>query len=131
MATGSAEGANGTKSVLVVEDNELVRRIYINCIEELGFDAIETERPEQALDLMREYAPDLVIMDIMMPGMSGLELIGLIRADASLAQTPVVAVTTLADETGGPRFLEAGFDAYLGKPISLDALARLIGRFVH
>lgn len=131
MATGAPVHAGLGKSVLVVEDNELVRRIYLNCIEEMGFDALESESPEDVLDMMHEYAPDLVIMDIMMPGMSGLELIELIRADADLAATPVVAVTTLADEEGGPRFIEAGFDAYLGKPISLDALAKLIGRFVN
>ncbi|WP_109109621.1 response regulator [Azospirillum sp. TSO35-2] len=80
--------AEKTRTILVDEDNALMRKLFVRCLEEGGFSVVETADPVTVLDLMRDRTPDLVAMDIVMPGLSGLELIKCIRADGALSTKP-------------------------------------------
>lgn len=119
-----------TRTILVVEDNVLMRKLFVRCLEEGGFTVIETADPMAVMDLMHECAPHLVVMDIVMPGLSGLDLIKRIRADAALAATPVVAVTNLATPADKRRLTEAGFDGHVSKPIKPKEFQAAIAGFL-
>lgn len=119
-----------TRTILVVEDNMLMRKLFVRCLEEGGFTVIETADPMAVMDLMHECAPHLVVMDIVMPGLSGLDLIKRIRADAALAATPVVAVTNLATPADKRRLTEAGFDGHVSKPIKPKEFQAAIAGFL-
>ncbi len=119
---------NKAQTILVVEDNVLMRKLFVRCLEEGGYTVVEAEDPRLVIDLMRDVTPDLVVMDIVMPNVSGVELIKMIRADAALAATPVVAVTNLATPADKRRLTDAGFDAHVSKPIKpKDFLATIVG----
>ncbi|AWB07674.1 response regulator (plasmid) [Azospirillum humicireducens] len=112
-----AETVEKTRTILVVEDNVLMRKLFVRCLEEGGFVVVEASDATSVLSLMREMAPDLVVMDIVMPGLSGLDLIKQIRGDDELAATPVLAVTNLATPADKRRLADAGFDGHVSKPI--------------
>lgn len=127
----AANGAvNGAPTILVVEDNALMRKLFVRCLEEGGYTVVEAEDPRTVIDLMRERTPDLVVMDIVMPNVSGIELIRTIRTDAGLAATTVVALTNLATPADKRRLADAGFDAHVSKPIKpkefLETIASLM-----
>ena len=105
------------QTILVVEDNVLMRKLFVRCLEEGGYAVDETDDPRTVLDRMRARTPDLVVMDVVMPNLSGVELIKQIRADRQLAPTPVIAVTNLGTPADKRRLADAGFDAHVSKPI--------------
>lgn len=122
MANQGVAGATGrdmdkARTIMVVEDNVLMRKLFVRCLEEGGFTVVEADDARGAIDLMRAALPDLVVMDIVMPGISGVELIRIIRADPELAGTPVVAVTNLATPADKRRLADAGFSGHVSKPI--------------
>ena len=107
------------KKVLVVEDNELNLRLFCDLLRAHDY-AVEGVRDgRDALASARSFAPDLIIMDIQMPHVSGLELIEALRADEALRTTPVMAVTAYAGKADEDRIRAAGADAYVSKPIAL------------
>lgn len=124
MADAGTEGRS-PKSILIAEDNDLVRHIYVTTLQNRGFHVIEAE-PAEVLEYARKRLPDLVILDIVMPGLSGMDLIREIRADPRLVGLRVVAATSIHDEDSARRLLDAGFDVYVPKPIALDAFGDLI-----
>ena len=107
------------KRVLVVEDNDLNRKLFCDVLRANGFAVEPCADGEQALASARGFAPDLVIMDIQLPHVSGLELIAEMKRDAALAATPVLAVTAYAGKGDEERIREAGADNYLAKPVSI------------
>lgn len=109
--------AEAPASILVVEDNVLMRKLFVRCLEEGGYSVAEAENSLDVIEMMREAPPDLVVMDIVMPGLSGVELIKQIRADAGLREVKVVAVTNLATPADKRRLADAGFDGHVSKPI--------------
>jgi two-component system cell cycle response regulator DivK len=119
------------KTVLIVEDSELNMRLFNDLLEAFGYRTVKTRDGRQALPLAREHNPDLIVMDIQLPEISGLELTDRLKKDAGLKHIPVVAVTAFAMRGDEQRVLAAGCDAYLSKPISvrtfLDTIARFIG----
>lgn len=117
------------RTILVVEDNVLMRKLFVRCLEEGGYTVIEAEDPRDVVELMSEAVPDLVVMDIVMPGMSGVELIKLIRADQRLSKTPVLAVTNLATPADKRRLADAGFDGHVAKPIKPRDFIATVGSF--
>jgi two-component system cell cycle response regulator DivK len=117
IAGGMGPDMEKARTIMVVEDNVLMRKLFVRCLEEGGFTVVEADDARGAIDLMRAALPDLVVMDIVMPGISGVELIRLIRADADLAATPVVAVTNLATPADKRRLADAGFNGHVSKPI--------------
>lgn len=119
-----------TRTILVVEDNVLMRKLFVRCLEEGGFTVVEASDATSVMELMRDMAPDLVVMDIVMPGLSGLELIRQIRADSALAATPVLAVTNLATPADKRRLTEAGFDGHVSKPIKPKEFQASVASFL-
>ena len=117
--------------VAVVEDNP-DNRLLIRVLLEQAYQVSEYENGQAALDGLRRERPDLVLLDISLPGMDGPEVLGQIRADATLRDLPVVALTAHAMKTDRQRFLDKGFDEYVAKPITdeqelFGVIERLLG----
>jgi two-component system cell cycle response regulator DivK len=119
------------KTILIVEDNDLNLRLFDDVVRSCGYDTVTTRDGRQALSLAREHRPCTVIMDIHLPGMSGLDIARAMRADASLAGMRILAVTALAMKGDEEMIRAAGCDEYLSKPVSIprfvDTLARMAG----
>ncbi len=107
------------KKVLVVEDNELNLRLFCDLLRAHDYDAEAVRDGREALDRARAFTPDLIVMDIQMPHVTGLELTIAIRADDDLKAIPIMAVTAYAGKGDEERIRAAGADAYVSKPISL------------
>lgn len=122
--------ADKTQTILVVEDNILMRKLFVRCLEEGGYTVVESTDARSVLPLMHELQPDLVVMDILMPDLSGFELIKQVRADRAVAATPVVAVTNLATPADKKRLAEAGFDGHVSKPIKPREFQSLVAKFL-
>src|ERR1700741_3933503 len=114
MATAPA-----TKKVLVVEDNELNMKLFCDLLDAFGFQAVQSRDGLKAVDLAREHKPDLIIMDIQLPEVSGLDLTRWIKDDSSIAQIPIMAVTAFAMRQDERLVREAGCEAYMSKPIQM------------
>ena len=105
--------------ILIVEDNEKNLKLARDLLQFKGFRTIDAGTGEQALLLAAEHAPDLILMDIQLPGMDGITALGRLRAEPRTAAIPVVALTAFAMKDDRERFLAAGFTGYLTKPISV------------
>ena len=111
------------KSILVVEDNELNLRLFCDLLNAHGYSAHPVRDGRDALAKAREVSPDLIIMDIQLPHVSGLELIGQMKADLTLRAVPIMAVTAFAGADDEARIRAAGANDYVTKPVTL-------GRFI-
>ena len=107
------------KLILIVEDNDKNLKLVRDVLQVKGYATVEAGNAEDGIVLARERKPDLVLMDIQLPGMSGIDAIGVLRADPATAAIPVVAVTASVMPQDRNKIMEAGFDAYIGKPINL------------
>ena len=107
------------KTVLIVEDNELNMKLFHDLLESRGYQTIQTRNGMEALDLAREHHPDLILMDIQLPEVSGLEVTRWLKADDELKSIPVIAITAFAMKGDEERIREGGCEAYLSKPISV------------
>jgi CheY-like chemotaxis protein len=110
------------RTVLIVEDNPRNRRLVRDVLAHAGFRTLEAETAEDGLELAQEHPPDLVLMDIQLPGIDGVEALGRLRADRRTAAIPVIALTAFAMKEDRDRFDAAGFDAYVEKPVDVRAL---------
>ena len=119
------------KTVLVVEDNELNMKLFHDLLEAKGYNIVQTRNGLEAIDLAREHRPDLILMDIQLPEVSGLEVTKWIKEDDDLRSIPVIAVTAFAMKGDEERIRQGGCEAYLSKPISvtkfLDTVKTYIG----
>jgi two-component system cell cycle response regulator DivK len=115
--------------VLVVEDNEKNMKLVRELLEATGYRPLEATTGSLALDLAIEHRPDLVLMDIRLPDIGGLEALSRLRADERTATIPVLAVTAQAMQGDRERFLAAGFDGYLSKPIDVGQLLEAVSRY--
>ncbi len=107
------------QKILVVEDNELNLKLFCDLLRVHGYEAEPVRDGREALDRARAFSPDLVVMDIQMPHVSGLELIEQMKADQSLRLTPIMAVTAYAAKGDEERIRDAGAEGYVSKPISV------------
>ncbi|MCX5496420.1 response regulator [Kaistia dalseonensis] len=107
------------KTVLVVEDNELNMKLFHDLLEAHGYNIIQTRNGLEALDLARRHHPDLILMDIQLPEVSGLEVTKWIKEDDTLKAIPIIAVTAFAMKGDEERIRQGGCEAYLSKPISV------------
>ena len=105
--------------VLIVEDNEKNMKLVRDILVVKGYETMEAGTAEDGLALAKSRKPDLVLMDIQLPGMNGIEALGELRADPATADIPVIAVTASVMQQDRKHITEAGFDAYLGKPLDL------------
>jgi two-component system, cell cycle response regulator DivK len=112
--------------ILIVEDNEKNRKLVRDVLQWKGYRTIEAETAEIGLALAREASPVLILMDIQLPGMNGIDALAALRADAATRSIPVVAVTASAMMQDRQRILAAGFDAYQSKPIDVRGFLELV-----
>ncbi len=115
--------------VLVVEDNEKNMKLFRDVLQATGYRTLEATTGEDALELAAEHAPDLVLMDAQLPGIDGIEALRRLRANERTAETPVVALTAQAMAGDRERFLEAGFDGYISKPVDLPEFIGTVKRY--
>ena len=118
------------KTVLIVEDSELNMRLFNDLLEAFGYKTVKTRDGRTAVQLAREHKPDLIVMDIQLPEISGLEITDRLKKDTALKNIPVVAVTAFAMRGDEQKILAAGCDAYLSKPISVTTFLETIRRFI-
>jgi two-component system, cell cycle response regulator DivK len=116
--------------ILVIEDNAKNLKLVRDVLCHSGYDVIEAGTAEDGIKLAEEQRPGLVLMDIQLPGMDGLEAVKVLKARASTASVPVVAVTAFAMKDDRQRALDAGFDGYIEKPISVQALRAEVRTFL-
>ena len=107
------------KRIMVVEDNDLNRKLFCDVLRANGYEVEPVADGKQVLPTARSTKPDLIIMDIQLPGVSGLDLIRAAKSDAALEQIPVLAVTAFAAKGDEKRIREAGAADYLSKPVSI------------
>ena len=105
--------------ILIVEDNDKNLKLVRDVLQVKGFSTLEAGTAEDGIRLARASKPDLILMDIHLPGMSGIEALKVLRAEAATAAIPVIAVTASVMQQDRKQITEAGFDAYVGKPINL------------
>jgi two-component system, cell cycle response regulator DivK len=118
------------KTVLIVEDSELNMRLFNDLLEAFGYRVVKTREGRQALPLAREHKPDLIVLDIQLPDISGLDITDRLKKDPELKAIPVVAVTAFAMRGDEQKVMAAGCDAYLSKPISVTTFLETIRRFI-
>ena len=119
------------KTVLIVEDNELNMKLFHDLLEAHGYGTIGTRNGIEALDLAREHRPDLILMDIQLPEVSGLEVTKWLKDDPDLRSIPVVAVTAFAMKGDEEKIREGGCEAYIAKPISVVQFLETVDRFLQ
>ena len=114
------------KRVLVVEDNDLNRKLFCDVLKASGFAVQPCADGELALNAARAFDPDLVIMDIQLPNISGMELIGQLKRDLALSRIPVLAVTAYAGKGDEDKIRDVGAEGYLSKPVSIGPFMRVV-----
>ncbi|MGE0052893.1 MAG: response regulator [Hyphomicrobium sp.] len=117
------------RSVLIVEDNELNMKLFHDLLAAHGYRTIQTRNGLDALGLARTHRPDLILMDIQLPEVSGLEVTKWIKEDDDLRDIPVIAVTAFAMKGDEERIRSGGCEAYISKPISVVAFLETVKRF--
>lgn len=119
-----------SKTVLIVEDNELNMKLFHDLLDAHGINTVQTADGHAVLDLAREHKPDMVLMDIQLPEVSGLDVTKWLKADEALKDIPVVAVTAFAMKGDEQKIREGGCEDYISKPISVVRFIEVIERFL-
>jgi two-component system cell cycle response regulator DivK len=117
--------------ILIVEDNEKNMKLFRDVLGAAGYTTVEATSGGQAVDLATQHGPDLVIMDVRLPDVDGMEALARLRADGRTASIPVLAVTAQAMQGDRERFLAAGFDGYLSKPLNITELVETVQRHLN
>ena len=125
----SSTPPNGQR-LLLVEDNEDNRIIYSTVLRHLGYEVVEAHDGNEAVTAARREKPDLILMDISIPGMDGWEATRVLRADAETREIPIIALTAHALPDDRERAQQVGFNAYLAKPIEPRAVAAEVQRWI-
>jgi two-component system, cell cycle response regulator DivK len=116
--------------ILVVEDNPLNLKLMLVTLQHNGFEVITARSGEEGVAVATRTPPDLILMDLQLPGISGQEALRLLRDDERSRDVPVVAVTAFAMKDDRERAIEAGFDGYIAKPINVTALPDQLAPFL-
>ncbi len=119
------------KKVLIVEDNELNMKLFRDLLEAHGIDTVQTREGKLAFDMAREHKPDLIIMDIQLPEVSGLEITERLKADEELKSIPVIAVTAFAMKGDEKKIRDGGCEDYISKPISVSRFIEAVEKHLH
>ena len=128
--TRKPEPRLGRKTVLIVEDNELNMKLFHDLLAAHGYATIQTRDGLEALELARKHRPALILMDIQLPEVSGLEVMKWIKEDDDLRTIPVIAITAFAMKGDEERIRSGGCEAYISKPISVGGFLETVRRFV-
>ncbi len=128
----ATETKNGVaKTVLIVEDNELNMKLFHDLLEAHGYNILQSREGMEALRIAREHHPDLILMDIQLPEVSGLEVTKWIKEDDKLKDIPVIAVTAFAMKGDEEKIRDGGCEAYIAKPISVTNFLETVQRFLN
>lgn len=117
------------KRVLIVEDNSDNRALVSKVLRRAGFDTVECDRAEGLAELLAASCPDVVLMDIELPGQSGYEAVQQVRSNAATTATPVIALTAYAMQDDRRRCLQVGFTDYLSKPLDIHMLVQMVRHY--
>ena len=117
------------KTVMIVEDNELNMKLFNDVLEANGYAVVQTNDGMKAMDLARAAKPDLVLMDIQLPEVSGLDVIKWMKGDAELASIPIIAITAFAMKGDEEKIRAGGCEDYISKPISIVKFLETVGRY--
>jgi two-component system cell cycle response regulator DivK len=120
-----------TKTVLIVEDNELNMKLFNDLLEAHGYATLKTSHGIEAMELARAHKPDLILMDIQLPEVSGLEVTRWLKADEELKSIPVIAITAFAMKGDEERIREGGCEAYMSKPISVSKFIATVKTYLE
>jgi two-component system cell cycle response regulator DivK len=124
------EAVRMPRTVLIVEDNELNMKLFHDLLDAHGYQTLQTRSGIEALRLARERRPDLILMDIQLPEVSGLEVTRWLKDDEELREIPVVAVTAFAMKGDEQRIRQGGCEAYISKPISIGTFLETVRRYL-
>ncbi len=119
------------KTVLVVEDNDLNMKLFHDVLEAHGYNVLQAKDGIEGWRMAREHRPDLILMDIQLPDVSGLEVTKWLKDDETLKSIPVIAVTAFTMAGDEAKIRDGGCDAYIVKPISIPDFLRTIERFAR
>jgi two-component system cell cycle response regulator DivK len=119
------------KRILIVEDNDLNLKLFRDLLGANGYETIETKEGLEAISLTRNMRPDLILMDIQLPEISGLDVTKKIKSDEEIRHIPVIAVTAFAMKDDEEKILRAGCEAYISKPISIDHFLATVRKFLN
>lgn len=128
LQNGAVEAMN--KTVLIVEDNELNMKLFHDLLSAHGYATLQTRNGMEVLQLARTYQPDLILMDIQLPEVSGLDVTKWLKEDDELRTIPVIAVTAFAMKGDEQRMREGGCEAYISKPISVVSFLNTVRSFI-
>ena len=117
------------KKILIVEDNELNMKLFQDLLESKGYDIVQTRDGMEALKIARAQMPNLILMDIQLPEVSGLEVTKWLKEDDNLTQIPVVAVTAFAMKGDEEKIREGGCEAYIAKPVFVTNFLETVEQF--
>lgn len=118
------------KTVLIVEDNDLNLKLFRDLLEASGYQTLQSKDGMDGLRLVRDHKPDLVLMDIQLPEISGLEITRMIKADPEIRHIPVLAVTAFAMKGDEEKIRDGGCDGYIAKPISVASFLQTVQSFL-
>jgi two-component system cell cycle response regulator DivK len=122
--------ASSAKTILIVEDNALNMRLFNDVLQASGYQTLQTGDGNEAVAFAVEHRPDLILMDMRLPGISGLEATQLIKARDELRHIPIIAVTASALKGDEEKILAGGCDGFIAKPISIPGFLTTIARFL-
>lgn len=120
-----------SKTILIVEDNELNMKLFHDLLDAYGFNTIQTRDGMEAMELARQHRPDLILMDIQLPEVSGLEVTKWLKEDEELSSIPIIAVTAFAMKGDEEKIRQGGCEAYIAKPISVPDFLRTVREFLE
>jgi two-component system cell cycle response regulator DivK len=120
-----------SKTVLIVEDNELNMKLFNDLLQAHGYNTLQTRDGREVLSMTRKHRPDLILMDIQLPEISGLEIAKMLKADDDLNSIPVVAVTAFAMKGDEQKIRNGGCDGYIAKPISVNNFLQTVSKFLE
>ncbi|WP_374548088.1 response regulator [Rhodoblastus sp.] len=119
-----------TKTVLIVEDNELNMKLFNDLLEAHGYATVQTKSGVEAVGLARNHHPDLILMDIQLPEVSGLQVTQWLKDDPDLAHIPIIAITAFAMKGDEEKIRQGGCEAYLSKPISVVKFLETVRNYI-
>ncbi|MEQ9325980.1 MAG: response regulator [Rhodospirillales bacterium] len=119
------------KKILIVEDNELNMKLFNDLLQAHGYETLQSKDGKEALKLARDNMPDLILMDIQLPEISGLEITRMLKEDEGLKHIPVIAVTAFAMKGDEEKIREGGCEGYIAKPISVGNFLETVASFLN
>lgn len=120
-----------TKTVLIVEDNELNMKLFHDLLEAHDIGTLETRNGKDVMEIARTKKPDLILMDIQLPEISGLDITKMLKADDDLKSIPVIAVTAFAMKGDEEKIRESGCEDYISKPISVTDFLEVVRKYLN